>query len=69
VASAWVLINMTLTVFNWIELIGHLPRYGVMAILLVWTPHEDDHRLWVEGVLGKQPGAGRDGSPRSTSAA
>ena len=25
VASAWVLINMSLTVFNWVELVGHLP--------------------------------------------
>ena len=38
VASAWVLINMSLTVFNWVELVGHLPLYGVMAMLLVWTP-------------------------------
>lgn len=55
VASAWVLINMTLTVFNWVELVGHLPLYGVMAMLLVWTPREDDQRLWVEGVLGSRP--------------
>ena len=49
VASAWVLINMSLTVFSWVELVGHLPLYGVMAILLVWTPHEE--RLWTKGVL------------------
>lgn len=53
VAIAWTLINMTLTVFNWVELVGHLPLYGAMAILLVWTPHEDDQRLWTKGVLGK----------------
>ena len=53
VASAWVLINMSLTVFSWVELVGHLPLYGVMAMLLVWTPQEDDQRLWVEGVLRK----------------
>jgi uncharacterized membrane protein YphA (DoxX/SURF4 family) len=50
VASAWVLINMTLTVFNWVELVGHLPLYGVMAMLLVWTPDQEDQRLWIEGV-------------------
>lgn len=54
VAIAWPLINMTLTVFNWVELVGHLPMYGVMAILLVWTPREEDERLWIEGVLGRQ---------------
>lgn len=54
VAIAWPLINMTLTVFNWVELVGHLPMYGVMAILLVWTPREEDDRLWIEGVLGRQ---------------
>ena len=51
VASAWVLINMSLTVFNWVELVGHLPLYGVMAVLLVWTPDEEDQRLWTKGVL------------------
>ena len=52
-ATAWGLINMSLTVFNWVELVGHLPLYGVMAMLLVWTPQEEDQRLWVEGVLKK----------------
>src|SRR5262249_262185 len=52
VATAWVFINMTLTIFNWVELVGHLPLYGVMAVLLVWTPTEAEQRLWVRGVLG-----------------
>jgi hypothetical protein len=55
VAIAWPLINMTLTVFNWVELVGHLPMYGVMAILLVWTSREEDARLWSDGVLGRRP--------------
>jgi len=42
---------MTLTIFNWVELVGHLPLYGVMGILLVWTPREEDQRAWVSGVL------------------
>ncbi len=44
---------MSLTVFKWVELLGHLPFYGVMAMLLVWTPQEEDQRLWAEGVLKK----------------
>jgi uncharacterized membrane protein YphA (DoxX/SURF4 family) len=57
IATAWIFINMTLTVFNWVELLGHLPLYGVMAVLLVWTPTEEDQRLWVRGVLGHDPSA------------
>jgi hypothetical protein len=52
VATAWVFINMTLTIFSWVELVGHLPLYGVMAVLLAWTPTEAEQRLWVRGVLG-----------------
>jgi uncharacterized membrane protein YphA (DoxX/SURF4 family) len=53
VATAWLFINMTLTIFDWAELVGHLPLYGVLAVLLVWTPLEEEQRLWVRGVLGK----------------
>jgi hypothetical protein len=56
VATAWVFINMTLTIFDWVERVGHLPLYGVMAVLLVWTPAEAEQRLWVRGVLGARPG-------------
>jgi uncharacterized membrane protein YphA (DoxX/SURF4 family) len=51
IVTAWLFINMTLTMFNWVELLGHLPLYGVMAVLLVWTPKPEDQRLWVRGVL------------------
>jgi len=47
---AWLPFNLTLTVFNWLELIGHLPFYGAMAVLLVWSPQ--DERVWVEGLRG-----------------
>lgn len=53
IVAAWPFINMTLTIFGWVELVGHMPLYGVMAVLLVWTPRGDDQRLWVRGVLGK----------------
>ena len=33
---AWFPTSLTLTLFAWEELIGHLPIYGVMAVLLVW---------------------------------
>lgn len=47
---AWLPFNLTLTVFNWTELIGHLPFYGAMAVLLVWSPQ--DEKLWIEGLRG-----------------
>jgi uncharacterized membrane protein YphA (DoxX/SURF4 family) len=55
IATAWILINMTLTIFNWTELVGHLPLYGIMAMLLVWTPRAEDERLWIQGVLPSTP--------------
>lgn len=45
---AWLPFNLTLTVFGWVELIGHLPFYGALAFLLVWIPEETD--LWVKGL-------------------
>ena len=47
---AWLPFNLTLTIFHWVELIGHLPFYGALAALLVWTPEESD--LWLRGVRG-----------------
>jgi hypothetical protein len=47
---AWLPFNLTLTVFNWVELVGHLPFYGIMALLLVWVGDERDSNLWVAGV-------------------
>ena len=49
---AWLPFNLTLTVFTWSELVGHLPFYGAFAALLVWTPRADDRELWVRGVSG-----------------
>ena len=47
---AWLPFNLTLTIFDWVELIGHLPFYAAMAFLLVWTPEE--HDLWIKGLRG-----------------
>ena len=46
----WVPINMTLTIFSWVELIGHLPIYGTLAALLLWAPGRNNVRLWIEGL-------------------
>ncbi|GAC1446270.1 MAG: hypothetical protein NVSMB56_03370 [Pyrinomonadaceae bacterium] len=47
---AWIPINMTLTVFNWTELIGHLPIYGALAVLLIWSPERENLALWLSGL-------------------
>ena len=41
-------LNLSLTIFNWEELIGHMPFYGALAFLLIWTPRDRD--LWVGGI-------------------
>ncbi len=47
---AWVPINLTLTIFNWTELIGHLPIYGTLAVLAVWSPGRENLQLWLDGL-------------------
>jgi hypothetical protein len=44
---AWLPINLTLTYFNTTELIGHLPIYGIMALLLIWIPGKLNREQWV----------------------
>ncbi len=53
---ALVPMNRSLTVFNWRELVGHMPFYGALAFLLVWTPKDRD--LWVSGLRGGPLGLG-----------
>jgi hypothetical protein len=50
VLIAWVPINMTLTIFNWVELVGHLPIYGILAVLLLWTPGQENREIWLRGL-------------------
>jgi uncharacterized membrane protein YphA (DoxX/SURF4 family) len=54
IIAAWGIINLTLTIFSWVELVGHLPIYGIMAVLLVWAPSEQTNRLWARGVQGRE---------------
>lgn len=53
IIGAWGIINLTLTIFSWVELVGHLPIYGIMAVLLVWNPSEKIHDLWRRGLQGR----------------
>ncbi|MDQ6786478.1 MAG: DoxX protein [Acidobacteriota bacterium] len=47
---AWIPINLTLTIFNWTELIGHLPIYGMLAVLLLWSAGGENLALWLKGL-------------------
>jgi len=59
---AWIPINLTLTIFNWTELIGHLPIYGTLAVLLVWSPGRENLALWLSGLReGPLAILGKDG--------
>ena len=63
VVIAWFPINITLTLFAWEELIGHLPIYGVMAALLVWGSSAKDLSLLRHGLrdrLVSIPGTDKD---------
>jgi len=47
---AWLPMNVTLTYFGTTELIGHLPIYGIMALLLIWIPGKTTLGQWVAGL-------------------
>lgn len=38
---AWAPFNLSVPFFGWAELVGHLPIYGVMAVLLIWGSGQD----------------------------
>lgn len=52
VLVALIPVNLTLTVFNWTELVGHMPIYGVLAVLLIWEPGDKNLRLWSKALRG-----------------
>jgi uncharacterized membrane protein YphA (DoxX/SURF4 family) len=50
IVIAWLPINLTLTIFDWSELVGHLPIYGAMALLFIWDSSNDNLELWIKGL-------------------
>jgi len=64
---AWVTLNLTFTVFNWTELVGHLPIYGTFALLLIWPPGRENLDLWLKGLReGPLPILGQVSRPDPT---
>jgi hypothetical protein len=65
IVIAWLPINLTLTVFDWVELVGHLPIYGAFAALLIWD--RDSRALWLRGLReGPLPIERRAAPPRAS---
>ena len=47
----WLPFNLTLPFLGWRELVGHLPIYGIFALLLIWGETEPQtERAMVEGI-------------------
>lgn len=47
----WLPFNLTLTAFGWEELVGHLPIYAIMALILLWGPGgEEDEAAFHAGL-------------------
>lgn len=61
VVLALIPINLTLTIFNWTELIGHLPIYGAMSVFLIYVFSKETEAIWVTG-LREGPLAIRSGA-------
>jgi hypothetical protein len=52
ILALWLPFNLTLAAFGWIELVGHLPIYGAMAVLALWgRGSADDLRALQRGLM------------------
>jgi uncharacterized membrane protein YphA (DoxX/SURF4 family) len=59
ILAAWVPFNLTLPYLGWVELVGHLPIYGIMAVLLVWGSGHQLTDIFLS--VSKSEGSGRQG--------
>src|SRR5688572_7021925 len=51
----WVPFNLTLPFLGWRELVGHLPIYGVMALIVIWgEERKETQEAFVTGVKMKE---------------
>lgn len=47
---AFIPFNMSLAIFHWQELVGHLPFYGALALFVLWSPGAAEDTLWVRAL-------------------
>jgi len=53
----WLPFNFTLPLLGWRELVGHLPMYGVLALLLIWgEARPETGQAMIEGIGKREPG-------------
>lgn len=51
----WVPFNLTLPFLGWRELVGHLPIYGIMALIVIWgEERKQTQEAFVSGVKTKE---------------
>jgi hypothetical protein len=51
----WLPFNLTLPFLGWRELVGHLPIYGVMALIVIWgEERKETEEAFVTGVRNKE---------------
>jgi hypothetical protein len=51
----WVPFNLTLPFLGWRELVGHLPIYGIMALIVIWGEERTEtQQAFVSGVKMKE---------------
>ena len=54
----WVPFNLTLPFLGWRELVGHLPIYGIMALIVIWgEERKQTQEAFVSGVKLKERGS------------
>ena len=58
---AFIPFNMSLAIFHWQELVGHLPFYGALALFVLWTPETAEDKLWTRALAGAGAPAGPKG--------
>jgi len=52
IVVAWLPFNLTLGIFGPVELVGHLPFYGAMALFFLWgATHRENLEAWERGIL------------------
>ena len=65
ILALWLPFNLTLPLLGWTELVGHLPIYGIMGLLLIWgeeNPGSD--QAMMDGVAGHAGSSGLVGAAR-----
>ena len=53
VIVAWIPFTLTVSIFNWTELVGHLPIYGLLFVMLVWDARPAEQSVVIRGYRGE----------------